>query len=380
MKYREILSDLRNRIYGGEFVPGAQLPLRRELLAQYGASTDTLQKVINTLNQEGFLESFGASGTRVSATPPHLYDIGIIVPVKHEENEIWDSLFENFIDICSELGRKHVIPYRFRFYYGIEKHKPDSNDFMQLLNDIESHRLAGLIVLQHLRLSMPMINQLGSVPMVFLSAQSFSNPNIICLNQNYPLFMELIGEEIVRQGVSRPLLIANTGIAYEDMLHYIAVLEKRADIRIRPEFFQAVTLSSEASAWYRQTLRGAFFRADPPDSVVVLNENIMPFLIDFFQGEYASIPLISHCNFPVNRKRRYAGVTRIGLDVREVLRCALVEIDRKIRRKPQLVQALHMQKESDIPEDFCWNMTESVPAPVVRSRTGTHYNKSVVAI
>lgn len=372
MKYREILSDLRSRIYTGEFAPNSQLPLRRELLAQYGASTDTLQKVINTLNREGFLESFGASGTRVSATPPHLYDIGIIVPVKHEEDEIWDSLFENFIDICTELGQKNVMPYRFRFYYDIEKHKPDSSEFTQLLNDIENHRLAGLIVLQHLRLSVSMINELGSVPMVFLTARSFSNPNIICLSQNYPLFMELIGDEIVRQGVKRPLLIANTGIAYEDMLRYITVLERRSDIRILPEFFQAVTLCAEAASWYRQTLRGAFFRSDPPDSVVVINENIMPFLIDFFQGKYASIPLISHCNFPVKHKRRYAGVTRIGLDVREVLRSALVEIERKIQRKPQLIHSLYMRKEADVTDEFCWNMTETAVAPVVRSRTHAH--------
>ena len=73
MRPHEIVKMLRTRITSGEFPPGATLPLRHELLEEYGISVATFQKCVNQLTREGFLESRGIKGTVVPSYPPHLY-------------------------------------------------------------------------------------------------------------------------------------------------------------------------------------------------------------------------------------------------------------------------------------------------------------------
>ena len=80
MRQTEIVKTLRKRITGGEFPPGATLPLRSKLLEEYSISVATFQKCINQLTREGFLESRGIKGTVVPKYPPHLFDYALVFP------------------------------------------------------------------------------------------------------------------------------------------------------------------------------------------------------------------------------------------------------------------------------------------------------------
>ncbi|MFC8434230.1 GntR family transcriptional regulator [Streptomyces sp. NPDC057253] len=65
-----ILATLRSRIAEGDYRPGHNLPPQRALAEEFGVSRDTIQRVLEELKTEGWIESRQGSGSRVRATPP----------------------------------------------------------------------------------------------------------------------------------------------------------------------------------------------------------------------------------------------------------------------------------------------------------------------
>lgn len=61
---------LRSRISDGEYRPGYNLPPQRALAEEFEVSRDTIQRVLNELKTEGWIESRQGSGSRVRATLP----------------------------------------------------------------------------------------------------------------------------------------------------------------------------------------------------------------------------------------------------------------------------------------------------------------------
>ena len=55
----QIADDLRSRIEGGEFAPGAKLPSIRELASQYGVAPMTAQGALQRLREERRVYSSG---------------------------------------------------------------------------------------------------------------------------------------------------------------------------------------------------------------------------------------------------------------------------------------------------------------------------------
>lgn len=67
--HQRVTSDLRRRIRDGEFPPGAKLPSRRELCAEYGVSDTVVGRAMLTLAHEGLTESLIGYGTFVREAP-----------------------------------------------------------------------------------------------------------------------------------------------------------------------------------------------------------------------------------------------------------------------------------------------------------------------
>jgi GntR family transcriptional regulator len=55
MSRHEIVEDLQERIVGGEYPPGSQLPTYPELAELYGVSVSTMQRVVDTLKERGLV-------------------------------------------------------------------------------------------------------------------------------------------------------------------------------------------------------------------------------------------------------------------------------------------------------------------------------------
>jgi len=64
-RYLDIAADLRTRILGGEWQPGAKLPRMMDLARRYGVNRDTLARAIAILEAEGLVWAVPRRGTIV---------------------------------------------------------------------------------------------------------------------------------------------------------------------------------------------------------------------------------------------------------------------------------------------------------------------------
>lgn len=63
--YRQIQTDMRERIAGGQLEPGSQVETEQELMARYSVSRATVRQALSGLVAEGFLEIRRGRGTFV---------------------------------------------------------------------------------------------------------------------------------------------------------------------------------------------------------------------------------------------------------------------------------------------------------------------------
>lgn len=70
--WRDIATDLRREITGGQLQPGERLPEQRELANRYGVSRATVARAIRALADEGLVRSSRGGGTHVAPPPVKL--------------------------------------------------------------------------------------------------------------------------------------------------------------------------------------------------------------------------------------------------------------------------------------------------------------------
>jgi GntR family transcriptional regulator len=68
-KYRQIAEDLRAQIASGEYPPGARLPTKADLMAQYHVAVNTVERAIEELRQAGVVETAQGAGMFVREPP-----------------------------------------------------------------------------------------------------------------------------------------------------------------------------------------------------------------------------------------------------------------------------------------------------------------------
>lgn len=354
MKFNEIITDLRHRITIGEFLPGQQLPLRAELLKEYDTSLGTIQKAVNLLQSEGFLTNSGPNGTRVAVDSPHLFTVGVVVPTKPDDDEhIWDTFFQSFA-LAVEEYLYHGGPFKFKFYYGVERHSENSAAYRELLEDIECRRIAGSIVLQHVTLSDRMLNAVSTLPAVVFSDRVFDNPNITPLMIDFAGIADFACRTLAAKGKKRPAVIVNTG-KLMDFIPQILQKTGQNGLATSEAMIQGMCLCREALPWCEQLVKVLFAGPpqDHPDSMIVLNENFLNIIKNSLrQIGHGDILIVSHCNFPT-RSASPSGVLRVGNDNRSTLLRALDML--KVKHAANLPPVLlPVVDESQAMKTFDW--------------------------
>lgn len=141
-KQSGILNKIREEIVSGKWQPGAQVPTRFDLIEQFGVSSVTLQRALDRLAKEGFIETSPRQGTFVSTHPPHLYRYGVLFGTSYAALEAGPTNFWQVLSHQVELKRQDGVS--FSIYRNIDIHGT-SEDFNRLATDLKTHRLAGLI-------------------------------------------------------------------------------------------------------------------------------------------------------------------------------------------------------------------------------------------
>ncbi|SBV36142.1 Histidine utilization repressor [uncultured Stenotrophomonas sp.] len=77
---QRIRGDIEGRILSGEWMPGFRIPFEHELMAQYGCSRMTVNKVLTALAESGMIERRRRAGSFVARQSPHLEQVALEIP------------------------------------------------------------------------------------------------------------------------------------------------------------------------------------------------------------------------------------------------------------------------------------------------------------
>ena len=77
---QRIRADIEGRILSGEWAPGFRIPYEHELMAQYGCSRMTVNKVLTALAESGMIERRRRAGSFVARQSPHLEQVALEIP------------------------------------------------------------------------------------------------------------------------------------------------------------------------------------------------------------------------------------------------------------------------------------------------------------
>ncbi len=78
--HQRIRGDIEARIHSGDWPPGHRVPSEHALMAQYGCSRMTVNKVLGLLADAGMIERRRRAGSFVARPHPHIEQVALAIP------------------------------------------------------------------------------------------------------------------------------------------------------------------------------------------------------------------------------------------------------------------------------------------------------------
>jgi hypothetical protein len=351
-KYTSVASEIRRRIATGEFLPGSQLPHRTELEEVFQVSKVTLQRVMNMLIEDGFIDATRNKGSFVVERPPHLsrYALAFQGTPKgssmdsHHWARFWMALVNEAT--CREREAAVSIP----VFYGIDGHT-DTSDYRKLALEVVEHRVAGVIfVAAHPRLpDLSLLRQTG-VPGV--TVQCPPQEGVPCVWIDYESFVIRALEHLRDRGRRRVAFICPPDFSE----HRREFLQEQATIyglETRPYWIQGVALETPAVARNCVHLLMAQSQPERPDALIITDDNLTEAATTGLLAAGIKVPsemdVVGHANFPW-KTPCVVETRRLGYDVRSLLGACLRSIDEQ-RSGKTATQLINMtaQFENELP-------------------------------
>ncbi len=317
-----IYRELRTRLVRGDFLPSVRFPTRRELCREFDASTVTMQVVLERLMADGFVETRGTRGTFVVANPPHLSRYALVFPSLPSSNRFWMALNNVALQLRYSQNVDLVA------YYGIDGHS-DRREYRQLVDDVEHHRIAGLIFASSpFQLeNTPLLDEPG-IPRVAISGIPQDKYNCWHVGVDNESFARRAVDLLVEAGRRQIALLlpGTTADIEQDFLDALA-----ASGLTPPAYWrQAVHhgMGSAARNLAHLLVRGP--AAERPNALIIANDNLVEAatagLVDAGIHVPDDLLVIAHCNFPYPPPAS-TPVLRLGYDGRTILAACIDAID-----------------------------------------------------
>jgi DNA-binding LacI/PurR family transcriptional regulator len=348
VKQRRIMNSLREEIVKGVFPPGSQLPTRTNLEDKYQASRVTVQRVLDQLVADGFVYARGRNGTFVSERPPHLFQYGLWFPKRpgpHGEwNKFWRSL-RNEADQFNRNGQQQI-----KVYYGPEQAIDDS--FSELVSDIRSNRLAGLILATnpfHL-LGSPVM-ELSSLPRVaIMPKQEF--PGVAAIDLSYVSFFRRALKYLTAQGCTKPAVML--GKHNQFLRDRLSEELHASGSRPRPYWIQRIHPSMPDAAREIAQLMFSVPVAERPDSLIIADDHLVDYVVAGVVAAGVRVPdelkIVAHCNFP-NTQISAIPMKRLGFDANLTLSLCLESLQKqRAGQFPMAVEEIDARFEDELPK------------------------------
>jgi DNA-binding LacI/PurR family transcriptional regulator len=323
-----IIDDLRGRILDHSYPPGSRLPRRADLQLSFQVSSVTIQRALDRLIEDGFVEARGRQGTFVSAHPPHRCNYGLLFPGT-PEGAPWVRFWTALANEAQALacGRDVTISR----YYGIDGHQ-EHEDYQRLVRDIHGRRLAGLILATAPKIlaATPVMTQ-GDLPRVAVMPFSTAFPGVVPLVLSVESFIDQALGYLHERGRTRVALLAVPGHLGRFHSQLRAGLEARG-MSSEAHWLQICSPSAPEGARYITHLLMNDQQRQRPDALLITDDNLVEHATVGLIAAGVRVPddcdIVAHCNFPWPTPSMLP-VRRLGYDARQLLVGAMAEIDRQ---------------------------------------------------
>ena len=363
-RHGAIRSQLASLICTGAKRPGMRLPTRLELAAEFKTSPVTIQKALLQLASDGFVVARGRAGTFVTERPPHLYRFGLVIPMVDTM-----GFLRTLVEQAAVLERTHG--WRFPIYSGVDGPK-DSDNYRSMLDDLQSHRVAGLILTQPpgYYLNTPLFAQ-PDLPRVAIVSQH-QVPGVGCVHLDNQMFIGKALDHLKARGRRRVAFVATPNIS-SDFIDVITDGVLARQMTTCPAWIQA--LDHRSLHWATHVV--AALLAGPvsarPDALIIADDHLVESITTALRHHGVRVPakldIVAHCNYP-NLPRAVVPVCWLGYDVRRVLQSAVEYIQKNLSGPPPAsITTVPAQFVHELPEPGRLN-----PPPALRMTEQRSYS------
>ena len=348
-KYSEIANEIRRRIAVGQISPGSQLPQRAEMEKSFRVSKVTLQRAMNLLIEDGFIDATPRRGSFVASRPPHLARYAMAFQGTPTHGGHWSRFWMALVNEAARCERQQdlTIP----VYYGIDGHT-DTSDYQKLRIEVEEHRVAGVIfVADYPRLPDLSLVQHKNVPGVTI--QSAANDGVPCVTIDENSFAFQALDELQKSGCCRVAFLSAPEYA-ERRGEFLQDQIRARGLETRPEWIQSVSLEAPISARNCMRLLMSLPAAERPDGLVITDDNLVePASIGLLASQItipSQLKVVAHANFPW-KTSCVVEARRLGYDVRPILSACLRSIDaqRQGRSAAEVIEVPAQFEEELVP-------------------------------
>jgi len=332
LRQNAILDELRREIIVGTVAPGQRLPTRSELVLRFDASSVTVQRALDTLISDGFVQARGRSGTFVVAHPPHLCHFGLVIAGPLAERERWPHFWRALADQAKTLFAAG--PRSLTVYYGIATR--DELHYPRLLRDVQAQRLAGLIFATdpYYLANSPVLAQPGLPRVTVGNRRGSVLPSVLSLD-NRGIF-DLAIRRFAAMGRQRVALLTVPGIEPAHREHFLAELAA-CGLTTRPEWLQAAVIDYPYWAEHLTRLLFRSGQGQVPDALLITDDNLVGPATAGLKALGlrcpADVEVVALANFPWPTASALP-ITRLGFDATQLLQLGIADLER-LRRSPE---------------------------------------------
>jgi len=335
-RQNELTALLRKRIIDNTYPPGCRLPIQVDLLKEFNVSNITLQRAIDTLCREGFIEARRRTGTFVVDHPPHLAHYALIIP-GGSNTSINSHFYQNIA--AEALLRNERLPGHLDLYYASDEslYHPD---FRRLCEMVTRHLYAGLIFASspHKFEKTPILNEPGIPRAVVASRAVYAIP-VMYPNPNQ---CDLGLATLAAKGARNIAVVTFSCEAYPYSLFEGKVAQ--FGLRSHPDWYGSFTHLQPPGlrSFIRILLSNPKER--PIDGIFILDDHLTEIVMEAIASlgpeVVERIHIVTTGNFPLHQQPTLPA-TVIGVHAKDILDTAIELIDAQ-RRGDQVAQENHL--------------------------------------
>jgi len=332
LKRDAIVDHLRSLIVTGQLKPGRRMPARSAIESQFRTGRRLVDQAFRRLEADGFVRNEPRQGTYVSENPPHLSRYAIVLGSDPED------LYGGFTAALRRqlAGIEKKRSCHFALYENMTGHS-DTLEYQELLRDIQSHRLAGLMFrVDACGAALPNtpFTTIPGIPRVLISGdlrRAPVCPGVPIVNGAPRAFVDRALDYLLERGRRRIALLVGGEFTEDDRVDVLSRIGRRGMTTKRP-WVLAFPLKRLASQVTELLL--SFAPGERPDGLILATEALTESVGAGISASGAQpgrdLDVVASCNMPCEGPPLFP-MRRLGDDMRERLRIALDLLDRQSR-------------------------------------------------